>query len=213
MASRVCLIAMLAVIAGVDRDEHPQHASRRPGQRYTSCATTSGSARARCAAATGSRSRTARGLVASTACGDRAATSRERSTRGEDLLGDIPEAWLVRGAIEAGADNFGVLLVSAVYYPAGKATVSGGFYRVFDNGVRCVRAPCFSYHGVPGERLDPDDGVGCRPRGVGRERGGDPARAVAALATKSGPVRAWQVRHHTDGGRVFRALRLYLRAP
>ena len=98
-------------------------------------------------------------------------------------------------------------------HPAGTAAVSGGYYRVVDTGIRCVRAPCFSYRGDPGERLDPDDRVGCRPRGVGRDPGRDRGARSRLVATKSGLYARGRFARHRDGGRVFRALRLYLRAP
>src|SRR5262245_11474601 len=68
---------------------------------------------------------------------------------GRGTTSDIPEGALVRGALEIG-QGFGErvldrLRVWAVYTPAGTATVGGGYYRVVDNGIRCIRAPCFSY--------------------------------------------------------------------
>jgi hypothetical protein len=127
-------------------------------------------------------------------------------------VGDIPQEWLVRGAIESGADRFGVLLVSAVYAPAGKTMVSGGFYRVFDNGIRCVRAPCFSttVSQVNGSTRTTVSDLDLAASGA------NPAvirRAEAELATKRGLYARGRFAGAPDGGRVFRALKLYLRVP
>ena len=101
-------------------------------------------------------------------------------SHGGKPLGSIAEGALVRGAIDVGRDDFGELLASAVYAPAGATAARGGYYRVRDTGIRCVRAPCFSY-GVtqvngstriadvrrgPGRREA--DAERARPRGRGR---------------------------------------------
>jgi hypothetical protein len=127
-------------------------------------------------------------------------------------IGDIPEEWLVRGALEAGADKFGVLLVSAMYAPAGRATASGGFYRVFDNGIRCVRAPCFSttVSQVNGSTRTTVSDVDLAASGA------NPAeirRAQSEVAMKAGLYARGRFAATANGGRVFRALRLYLRVP
>jgi hypothetical protein len=154
--------------------------------------------------------------AARTRCADglrrpRCYVARARVAAG-GAVGDIPEEWLVRGAIESGADRFGVLLVSAVYAPAGKTTVSGGFYRVFDNGIRCVRAPCFSttVSQVNGSTRTTVSDLDLAASGA------NPAvirRAEAELATKRGLYGRGRFAGAPDGGRVFRALKLYLRVP
>ena len=112
---------------------------------------------------------------------------------GGSPVGDIAEEALVRGAMDVGRDDLGELVVSAVYAPAGDAMPSGGFYRVTDTGIRCVRAPCFSYrvtqvNGATGTAVSSLDleaaqataeGGGASPR-----RRGDEERALRA-----GPVR------------------------
>jgi hypothetical protein len=125
-------------------------------------------------------------------------------------VGDIAEEALVRGAIGIGREGLGELVVSAVYAPAGEAMPSGGFYRVTDTGIRCVRAPCFSYRvtQVNGasrttvSSLDLDVAE-VTPKAV--------ARALAAVETKNGLYARGRFATTPDGGRVFRALRLYLR--
>ena len=127
-----------------------------------------------------------------------------------EQLGNIAEEALVRGAMDTGRDDLGELVVSAVYAPAGRTTPGGGFYRVTDTGIRCVRAPCFSYrvtqvNGVTRTMVSSVDLEAARatPEAV--------ARALAALGTKNGLYAGGRFAPTPDGGRVFRALRLYLR--
>ena len=211
MASRVCLIAMLVVIAGAIATGS---AARQPPA-GTAVYVVRHDLRLcpspMCggywiALANGARTRCLDGLRRPRCYVARALDAK----RGP--VGDIPEEWLVRGAIEAGADKFGVLLVSAVYYPAGKATVSGGFYRVFDNGIRCVRAPCFSttVSQVNGSTRTTVSDVDLAASGA------NPAeirRAQSLVATKGGLYARGRFAATPDGGRMFRALRLYIRAP
>lgn len=127
-------------------------------------------------------------------------------------IGDIPEEWLVRGAIETAPDTFGVLRVSDVYAPAGKTAVSGGFYRIFDNGIRCVRAPCFS---TTVSRVNGSSRTTVSDLDLAAS-GANPAeirRAQSLVASKPGLYARGQFATTRDGGRVFRALRLYIRVP
>jgi hypothetical protein len=135
---------------------------------------------------------------------------------GRPTTSDIPEGALVRGAIELG-QTFGDrvldrLRVWAVYAPAGNAAVSGGYYRVVDNGIRCIRAPCFSYRAgqVNGSSRVTTSEVDLQASGA---TAADTARARAALDSKDGLYSRGRFATTSDGGRVFRALRLYLRAP
>ena len=43
-------------------------------------------------------------------------------------------------------DKLGVLVVTEAWLRHGRAQLRGTVFRVEDNGVRCVRAPCFSLH-------------------------------------------------------------------
>lgn len=141
---------------------------------------------------------------------------RAVGARGRPLRGAIAEGALVRGAIDAWANrDFGALdelVVTAVYAPAGDAAVSGGYYRVVDNGIRCVRAPCFSYRVTPvnGSTRIAVSSVDLGASGVGAK---DVARAQAGLRSKNGLYARGRFARTPDGGTVFRALRLYLRAP
>ena len=132
--------------------------------------------------------------------------------RGNPLTTGTAEGALVRGALAAGPDDLGELLTTAVYAPAGTAEVSGGYYRVVDTGVRCIRAPCFSYRATQvngstrttASRLDLA-ASGATPAEIGR--------AGSALRTTNGLYALGRFARTADGGRVFRALRLFLRAP
>jgi len=129
---------------------------------------------------------------------------------------DLPEGALVRGAIDAstfeGIGPLDVLVVTAVYVPAGRAAVSGGYYRVVDTGIRCVRAPCYSFRAtqVNGSTRVTTSSVDLGPA---RATAAETAKAQAALRTKNGLYARGRFARTADGGHVFRALRLYLRTP
>lgn len=138
-----------------------------------------------------------------------AAVAVDRSGR---RLGRLVDGALIRGALAAGRDDLGELVVHATYVAAGSATVSGGFYRIVDNGIRCVRAPCFSItaRSVTASTRIAVSSVDLRASSASAA---DIRRADAALATKDGLYARGRFAPTADGGRVFRALRLYLRAP
>ena len=123
--------------------------------------------------------------------------------------GTIAEEALVRGAMSVGRDDLGALVVSAVYEPAGRAAPRGGYYRVTDAGIRCVRAPCFSYrvaqvNGVTRTMVSSLD------LGAARATPQEVARTLAAVQTKNGLYARGRFAPTPDGGRVS-ALRLCLR--
>ena len=124
----------------------------------------------------------------------------------------IAEGSLVRGKIGAGPDDLGELVVSAVYAPAGTASVGGGYYRIVDTGIVCVRAPCFSYRAtqVNGSTRTTISSVDLAASAAAPA---DVARARSALRTTNGLYARGRFARSDDGGVVFRALRLYLRAP
>jgi len=143
-------------------------------------------------------------------CYVRRAVDRQRRP-----LGDITEGALVRGAIDswkATRLELDQLVVSAVYPEAGNAEVSGGYYRVFDTGIVCIRAPCFSYRAqaVNAASKVMTSGVDLEASGATKT---DVERAQLRLRTKDGLYARGRFAAAPDGGRVFRALRLYLRAP
>ena len=126
-------------------------------------------------------------------------------------IADVPEGALVRGAMEAGRDELDELVATAAYAPAGTATVSGGWYRVVDNGIRCVRAPCFSYTvtQVNGQTRGPVSSIDLQ---ASRASAAEIARAQHAIGTANGLYAQGRFAPTPDGGTAFRALRLYLRA-
>ena len=135
---------------------------------------------------------------------------------GRPYVNETPGGSLIRGAIELGqrvGDRIlDQLRVYAVYAPAGTAAVSGGYFRVVDTGIRCIRAPCFSYRAgqVNGSSRVAISEVDLQASGASA---GAIERAQAALRTKDGVYARGRFATTPDGGRVFRALRLYLRAP
>ena len=159
MVSRVGFFAILLVSSRNRCFGHCRARHRLQALRCSSSSTTRGSARAPLCGGywvvTGQRRADAlRGRAAAGALLRRA---RAVDRYGRPYVNEIPEGSLVRGAIELG-QRFGdrtldQLRVYAVYAPAGTAAVSGGYYRVVDNGIRCIRAPCFSYRAGSGQRI------------------------------------------------------------
>lgn len=158
------------------------------------------------AIANGARTRCQDGLRRPRCYAARAVDARGRA------VADIAEGALVRGAIHIGRDDLGVLVAAAAYAPAGTAPLSGGYYRVVDNGIRCVRAPCFSFTvtQVNGKTRGPVSTVDLE---ASQAAPAEVARARAALRTKNGLYARGRFAATPDGGKTFRALRLYLRAP
>lgn len=136
----------------------------------------------------------------------------EAVDRGGDRLGRITDGALVRGALDLGRDDLGELVVSAMYTPAGTALARGGYYRVTDAGIRCVRAPCFSWRATQmnGSTRTTMSGV---ELAAASATGAEVRHAHAALTTKGGLYARGTFARTAGGGTVFRALRLYLRAP
>jgi Domain of unknown function (DUF6748) len=156
-----------------------------------------------------------------TRCGDGARPVRCYVSRAVDrtetpLARALPGDSLLRGAIErgerVGARQLDQLLVRAVYAAAGTSEAAGGYYRVFDTGIVCIRAPCFSFRAqqVNGSSRITTSGVDLEASGATKA---EIERARAALRTKDGLYARGRFAATPDGGRVFRALRLYLRAP
>jgi hypothetical protein len=127
-------------------------------------------------------------------------------------VGDIAEEALVRGAIDIGRDDLGELVATAAYAPAGRAQGLGGFYRLRDTGVRCIRAPCFSYRAtqVNGSTRTALSGVNV---GSAEATQNELARARLALRSKDGLYARGRFSAGADGRRSFHTTRLFLRAP
>ena len=155
---------------------------------------------------------------ARTRCAD--GTTRDRCYVAKAVVasGDaarVEDGALVRGSLTqyafAGV-RLAALDVVAVFAPAGAAPMSGGYYRVVDTGIRCVRAPCFSQRvtQVNGSTRTTVSSLDLRASGASST---EIARAERAVATKAGLLARGRFVRTADGGRMFRALRLYLRAP
>jgi hypothetical protein len=155
-----------------------------------------------------------------TPCGDGQRPTRCYVSRAVDRTGKplaaLRAGSLLRGAIERGqriaSRRLDQLMVQAMYAPAGTATVGGGYYRVFDTGIVCVRAPCFSFRAQSVNASSTITASGLDLRASGATEGAI-ERAQAALRTRDGLYARGRFASTPDGGRVFRALRLYLRAP
>lgn len=160
--------------------------------------------------ANGARTRCADGTVR-----DRCYVARAVDESRHVLETSIPDEALVRGRLDAafeGGSTLGVLVVTTVYAPAGMAPVSGGYYRIVDTGVRCIRAPCFSLRAtqVNGSTRTPLSGIDLS---AAKATMGEVARAESALRSKSGLLARGRFIRSADGGRVFTATRLFLRVP
>ena len=126
----------------------------------------------------------------------------------------VPAGAIVRADIEPwrfeGFGQLGALVVAAVRAPVGqKAT--GSVYRVKDLGIRCVRAPCFSFRAGKLNTLFRTtlSSLNLRPAFLTAE---DRARTEAALETTNGLFASGRVVRTADGGRELRVWRVYLRA-
>jgi len=155
-----------------------------------------------------------------TRCGDGGRQSRCYAADAVDRNGrpvaGLSEGGLLRGALErgraVGTRRLDRLVVSAQYPATGTAHPAGGYYRVFDTRIVCVRAPCFSFRAqaVNGSSRVATSQVDLEASGASAA---DVERARGALRTKDGLYARGRFAPTPDGGRVFRALRLYLRAP
>lgn len=128
----------------------------------------------------------------------------------------FPAVGLAHGRLESqpfeSFGELGVLVVDDAFAAAGQPQPSGRFVRLVDTGIRCVRAPCFSIRkaGLNSPGRTALSGVDLRPARLGSA---DTTRAEAALAARpAGLLAQGRVVSETDGGRVFRATRVFLRA-
>lgn len=130
------------------------------------------------------------------------------------LTSELPADALARAAIEPwsveGFGKLGVLVVADLFSPAGRAPVSGTFYRVVDTGIRCVRAPCFSWRA---SRLNESARVTASDLDLAAARAapGELDRAEVALRTKNGLLARGRIVPTAEGGRLLRVWRIYLR--
>lgn len=127
-------------------------------------------------------------------------------------VGGVPEGALVPGALDIGSDDLAELTATTAYAPAGDAAVSGGYYRVVDLGIRCIRAPCFSFRAT---RVNGSTRIALSDvdLAAASASSAETARAKAMLGRETGLYARGRFASTPDGGRIFRALRVFLRAP
>jgi hypothetical protein len=134
--------------------------------------------------------------------------------RRDPLAVGISDGALARALLETrdfgGLGRLGVLVVADVRAPVGEGA-GGRFYRLRDTGVRCIRAPCFSIRSVLLNRRSRVtlSGVDLSDARLTPEQ---EASAQAALHGRPGLFAAGRIVQAADGGRTFRAARVYLSA-
>ena len=121
----------------------------------------------------------------------------------------VPDGALARGSLESspypGFGELGVLRVERAWAPMSSARPSGFFWSLRDTEIRCVRAPCFSFRVT---RLNGTYAVRVSDLDLGV-----PARRVElALRGGNGLPAAGRIVPMPDGGRLFRAMQVYLKA-
>jgi len=134
---------------------------------------------------------------------------------GKPLRASLPTNGLARATL--GSHDFGrlgtlgALFVAEAWAPADRSQPRGGFYRLRDIGIRCVRAPCFSYRA---SRLN-SRASAIRVSAVSLGHvGADPEvarRARAAFESGGGLLAAGTFGVVPRAGRVFRAAQVYLK--
>ena len=108
--------------------------------------------------------------------------------------------------------RLGQLTATAVWAPVGRTPATGRFFRLRDTGIRCVRAPCFSIRTSKLNSTAREPLVSALELGPAR-MGDTRRRADAALMSREGLLATGDIVSAVDGGRVFRATQVYLRAP
>ena len=106
--------------------------------------------------------------------------------------------------------ELGVLRIIEAWTPIGPGAPSGGFYRVRDTGVRCIRAPCFSYRAFRLNGRAPAIRVSSVEFGSVVRDSVVRGRAQAALGSGKGLLAAGRFGVSGDRGRVLQATQLYL---
>jgi hypothetical protein len=130
----------------------------------------------------------------------------------------LPAYGLAKGTLGSrqfgGLGELGVLTVSATWDHAGEDFATGDFFRVRDTGVRCIRAPCFSFRAAKlNERTQ-----AIRVSSVDLASTLDippetRRRAQAALRSREGLLAAGRIVATADSGRLFRASEIYFKEP
>jgi hypothetical protein len=131
------------------------------------------------------------------------------------LTAGLPANTLVRAVFGSwtfeGFGELGAVDVAEAWKPVGREPPTGDFFRIRDLGVRCIRAPCYSFRAWRLNRLyritvsDVDLGPARSPPETLQ-------RGEAALTTPEGLLASGGIVRTSDGGRVFRASQVFLRA-
>ena len=138
----------------------------------------------------------------------------DESTR-QPLTTALPANALARAVVGSwtfeGFGELGAIFVADVWKPVGRAPPTGDFYRLRDTGVRCIRAPCFS---VRAWRVNRPYRVTVSGVDLGPARSTPDTlrQAEAALAAPGGLLASGHISRTADGGRLFEASQVFLRA-
>lgn len=153
---------------------------------------------------------------ARTRCSDGELRSRCYVARAVDsqrrpLETSIPAGALTRATVEPwrfeGLGELGQLVVARAYRPVGRAISSGRYYRVVDNGIRCVKAPCFSLNASLLNRASSTTVSGID---LGAVPQSERQHVERALGSKAGALAQGRTVGMRDEGRVLRATRFFL---
>jgi hypothetical protein len=149
---------------------------------------------------------------ARTRCADdllrpRCYVARAADERGQPLPSAVPAEALVRGAVGPGSDDLGVLVTARVFSPVGRAAPAGRYYRLADNGIRCVRAPCFS---LRASLLNRSSSTTVSGIDLGTAPIETRSRIEAALGSKQGILARGRIVPTSNGGRGFQTTRFFL---
>jgi hypothetical protein len=134
---------------------------------------------------------------------------------GGPLAVRLPDASLVRGAVEPkaypGLGRLGVLVAASVHTPVGEG-VKGVYVRVRDLGIRCVQAPCYHLRAArlnrSARRIVSSLDLVSLPQPTPKQL----ARAESALQTANGLMLLGRIVETGDAGTILQASRIYLTA-
>lgn len=136
------------------------------------------------------------------------------STR-EPLTTGLPTDALARAVVGSwtfeGFGELGAIFVADVWKPVGRAPPAGDFFRLRDTGVRCIRAPCFSFRVGRLNTSSRTALVSGIDLGPARDNPEISRRAETALGTPEGLLSSGRITATADGGRLFGATQVYLK--
>jgi len=139
---------------------------------------------------------------------------KQRASLEQALAAGAPlvRGQLVRGSVSSPPPNvrLDTLLVTEIWRRYGQAKTAGTVFRVEDNGIRCVRAPCFSLH-ASALNTAAHRNVSSLDLGASGASRAVVQQARAAL-DDAGVMIEGRVVPTADGGRALRASAFWLRA-